>query len=154
MTPEQAATWARFKHETGTMAEPYDVFAFGDTPALANDLLGLVLAGTKQATATRLAFYQKAGMRPPRGGDLSLVLDGMGLPSCIIETTVVDIAPFNTATEDFAYIEGEGDKSLGYWHRAHLAYYQRECACEGNRFSEDEDIVFEQFRLIWTPERQ
>lgn len=154
MTAEQAASWARFQQASGTSASPYDVFAFGDSPALANELLDLVLAGTKQATATRLAFYDKAGMRPPRPGDLSLVLDGTGAPACIIETTAVDIAPFNTVTEEFAFIEGEGDKSLDYWRRAHLAYYRRECAGEGTVFSKCEDIVFEQFRLIWTPEQQ
>ena len=60
------------------------------------------------------------------------------------------MAPFNTVTEDFAWVEGEGDRSLDYWRAAHLSYFHRECGREGTIFSEDEPIVFERFRLIWT----
>lgn len=154
MTPDQQAVWDRFQTETGDMRAPYDIFAFGDGPELAEELLALVLSRTKQATASRFAFYQKAGMRPPATGDLSLVLDGEGRPACVIETTKVEISPFNTATEEFAWIEGEGDRSLGFWRAAHLAYFRRECRNEGKAFSEEEPIVFEQFRLIWTPDTQ
>ena len=154
MTPDQQAAWDRFQADTGDARAPYDIFAFGDGPALAEELLALVLAGTKQATASRFALYQKEGKRPPATGDLSLILDGKARPACVIETTRVDISPFNTATEDFAWIEGEGDRSLGFWRAAHLAYFRRECRSEGVTFCEDDPIVFEQFRLIWTPDAQ
>lgn len=150
MTPEQGAAWDRFQAETGDLRNPYDIFAFGDGPGLARELLDLVLAGTKQATASRLAFYKAEAKRPPATGDLSLVLDEQDRPACIIETTRVDISPFNTATEEFAWVEGEGDRSLDYWRAAHLGYFHRECGREGTIFSEDEPIVFERFRLIWT----
>lgn len=154
MTPDQRAFWDRFQTRTGDIRKPYDVFAFGDGPALADELLELVLAGTKRATATRLAVYQIEGKRPPALGDLSLVLDGKGAPACVIETTRVDVAPFNSATEDFAKLEGEGDKTLIWWRKAHIEFFRRECAREGTTFSMTEPIVFEQFRLNWTPDAQ
>ena len=150
MTPDQQAAWDRYCAETGDTRQPYDVFAFGDSPALADELLALVLAGTKQATASRLHLYKKLQMRPPAPGDLSLILDGQERPAGVIETGQVEIAPFNTATTEFAWAEGEGDRSLDHWHAAHLTYFHRECAGEGSFFSEDEPIVFERFRLIWT----
>ena len=150
MTPEQRAAWDRFQADTGDLRNPSDIFAFGGGPDLARELLDLVLAGTKQATASRFGLYQKLGLRPPATGDLSLVLDEQDGPACVIETTRVDIAPFNTVTEDFAWVEGEGDRSLDYWRAAHLSYFHRECGREGTIFSEDEPIVFERFRLIWT----
>lgn len=150
MTPDQQAAWDRYSAETGDTRKPFDIFAFGDGPDMADKLLALVLAGTKQATASRFNFYRKAGTRPPAPGDLSLVLDGRGRPACVIETTRVDISPFNTATAEFAFVEGEGDRSLEYWQDVHLSYFHRECAREGNFFSEDEPIVFERFRLIWS----
>ncbi|MEQ8558287.1 MAG: ASCH domain-containing protein [Henriciella sp.] len=150
MTPDQKAAWDRFQAETGDIREAYDVFAFGDSPALADELLALVLEGTKRATATRLAVYQLENKRPPATGDLSLVLDGQGRPACVIETTRADVAPFNTATEEFAHTEGEGDKSLIWWRKAHIAYFRRECIREGRTFSMTEPIVFERFRHIWT----
>ena len=154
MTPDQQAAWDRFQADTADARQPYDIFAFGDGPELAGELLALVLAGTKQATASRLNLYKTMGLRPPAPGDLSLVLDGAGRPACVRETTQVDIAPFSAATEEFAYVEGEGDRSLAYWQSAHLSYFHRECAREGSFFSPDEPIVFERFRLIWTPEKQ
>lgn len=151
MTPDQQVFWDRFQTETGDQRKPSDIFAFGDSPEMARELLELVLSGTKRATATRLAVYQKESKRPPAPGDLSLVLDGEDRPACVIETTIVNVAPFNTASETFAYTEGEGDRSLEYWRKAHLAYYRRECAAEGTVFAAIEPIVFEEFRLIWTP---
>lgn len=154
MTPDQQEAWDRFQADTADARRPYDIFAFGDGPELASELLALVLTGTKQATATRLGLYKTIGMRPPAPGDLSLILDAAGKPACVIETTRVDIAPFSAATEEFAYVEGEGDRSLAYWQDVHLSYFHRECAGQGLFFSEDEPIVFERFRLIWTSDKQ
>ncbi|WP_084398809.1 ASCH domain-containing protein [Henriciella aquimarina] len=154
MTPDQQAFWDRFQTETGDQRKPHDIFAFGDSPDMAAELLDLVLAGTKRATATRLKLFQLEQKRPPAAGDLSMILDGADRPACVIETTAVNIAPFNTATEEFAYIEGEGDRTLESWRQAHLAYFRRECAREGTVFAAIEPIVFEQFRLIWTPDMQ
>ena len=154
MTPDQRAFWDRFQTETGDLRKPHDIFAFGDSPALADELLGLVLAGTKRAAASRLAIYKLEGKRPPAPGDLSLVLDGSSQPACVIETVHADVAPFNSATEDFARTEGEGDRTLIWWRKAHIAYFRRECAREGTAFSMTEPIVFERFRLIWTPDTQ
>ncbi|WP_300377224.1 ASCH domain-containing protein [Henriciella sp.] len=151
MTPDQQVFWDRFQTETGDQRKPADIFAFGDSPEMAGELLELVLSGTKRATATRLAVYQKESKRPPAPGDLSLVLDGEDRPACVIETTIVNVDPFNTASEAFAHTEGEGDRSLEYWRKVHLAYYRRECAAEGTVFAAIEPIVFEEFRLIWTP---
>lgn len=120
---------------------------------MADELLALVLAGTKRATATRLAFYERENLPPPKAGDLSLILDGRDLPACIIHTTRVDLVPFEQVDEEFARTEGEGDRSLAYWRRVHLAYYERECAREGSVFKPDELIVCERFTCVW-PEQE
>ena len=41
-------------------------------------------------------------------GDLSIVVDGSGRPVCMIETVELEIRPFGTVDEAFAYAYGEG----------------------------------------------
>ncbi|MEO0982720.1 MAG: ASCH domain-containing protein [Pseudomonadota bacterium] len=150
MNEAARAAWSAFQKETGVAADPVDVFAFGDSPDLADSLLALVLSGEKRATCGRKRAYDLEGLDPPRPGDLSLVLDGAGRPRAVIETVDARIAPFASATAAFANEEGEGDKSLEWWRAAHIAFFQRECAKEGVAFDESEDVVFERFRLVWT----
>ena len=46
--------WAAFCAATGVTGRPVDVYAFGDSAAMADALVDLVLAGTKRATAGAL----------------------------------------------------------------------------------------------------
>ena len=154
LSPDAARFWHCFRDATGRDGLPFDVFAFGDDPEMADDLLALVLSGRKQATATRARVYEIEGFgRPPSPGDLSLVLDGQGAPACVIETMQVDLVPFGEVSAEFAFVEGEGDRSLAYWRRVHLEYYTRECAKEGVVFDRSELIVCERFKLLWRPDR-
>lgn len=151
MTPEQSAFWAQFCAETGHVGAPFDVSFFGDSEALADELLALVLKGQKQATCALARWYEQPGARFPEPGDLSLILDGREKPACVIRTTSVDIKPVHQADAKFAWDEGEGDRSFKWWKDAHLAYWQREADREGFEFSEDLDACFERFELAWTP---
>lgn len=148
--PEHAADfWQKFCAENQRDARPHDVFAFGDDPEMADELLALVLSGRKQATATRAQVYELEGLGVPQAGALSLILDGQGRAACVIETQRVNLVPFKAVSSEFAYVEGEGDRSLDYWRRVHLEYYERECANEGSVFDPEELIVCERFRLLW-----
>jgi uncharacterized protein YhfF len=66
----------------------------------------------------------------PQKWDLSIVLDGNGNPVLVIESITVVILPFNEVSEQFAFEEGEGDRSLAYWRMAHENY------CRRNHFRE------------------
>lgn len=150
MTPDQTSFWARFCAETGHAGEPFDVDQFGDSEALADELLGLVLIGQKRATCALARWYERPGARFPEPGDLSIILDGRGNPACVIRTTAVEIKPVREADAQFAWDEGEGDRSFEYWWREHLAYWTREAEREGFVFSEDMNACFERFELVWT----
>jgi uncharacterized protein YhfF len=113
-------------------------FAFGDSPALADQLLELVIKGVKTATcSTEDEPYTSAP------GERWIVLDGRGEPRCVIETTEVTYQRFNEVDASFARDEGEGDRSLAYWRDAHRAYFGRL-----GRFSEDMRLMCERFRLV------
>jgi uncharacterized protein YhfF len=99
--------------------KPSGVFSFGDSKKLA----ALVRQGIKTATCSALMGYEKDQVLLPQKGDLSIVLDGNGNPVLVIETVSVVILPFNEVSEQFAFEEGEGNRSLAYWRMAHENYF-------------------------------
>ena len=129
-----------------------DVFAFGDTPALANELLDLVLAGPKRATAALALDFERSGDPLPEPGAHSVVLDGRGEPGCIIMTTGVEVKRFDQVDARFAWDEGEGDRTLETWRENHRCCFTRQCATWGIAFDERMAVVFERFELVW-PDR-
>ena len=72
---------------------------FGDSPELADELLALVIAGGKKATCSSLASCEADIM--PTVGEVSVILDGAGVPRCAIRTTEVEIMPFEEVSEDY-----------------------------------------------------
>lgn len=100
-------------------------WAFGDNPRIADELLALVLAGTKTATSSALSDYDADDTPIPEAGELSIILDGEGHPAALIRTTEVEIVPFDEVTADFASAEGEDDRSLESWRAEHTTYFTR-----------------------------
>jgi uncharacterized protein YhfF/uncharacterized cupin superfamily protein len=145
-----AAYWRAFADATGVDA-PYDAWAFGGagTPELATELALLVRDGPKRATTSRLADYERDGDPMPEVGAYGVVLDGDHRPVCIVRTTRVDTAPFGAVDEGFAWVEGEGDRTLADWRAAHQRFF----ASEGEPIADDEVVVLERFDLVWpTPD--
>ena len=116
----------------------YPSFAFGDGPALADELAALVVAGRKCATVMlpddpdRPVLSQK-----------SLVLDGCGEPVCVIETIELFLRRFDEIDEAFAFEEGEDDRTLASWREGHEKYFRRLGV-----FSPDMTLLCERFRLV------
>lgn len=132
----------------GLPETPPEAWAFGATPAHANGLLALVLAGTKTATAGSLWDYQATGEAMPQPGELSVILDGDAKPKAVIETTDVRIVPFDQVDADHAHLEGEGDRSLAHWCDVHERFW-REYSEDPRGFEPDMPVVCERFRLIY-----
>jgi uncharacterized protein YhfF len=116
-------------------------FSFGDSPAMADQLLGLVLAGAKTASCAALQAYRADNEPVPLVGQRYLVLDGRNEPAAVVEMTAVDICRFEDIGPDFTDREGEGDYAA--WRAGHQAYFSRT-----GGFSPGMDIVCEQFRLV------
>ncbi len=122
---------------------------FGDSPALADELAALVLQGVKTATASSVWEFEHDGENPPQVGDVSIILNGDGVPVCIIETTEVRTLPFNEVDAQFAADEGEGDRSLDDWRGAHQRYFGRVLPRIGRAFSETMPVMAERFRVVF-----
>ena len=130
----------------------YTVEHFGDSKRLADELLGLVLSGTKRATAELIADFLARGDQLPRIGSHWIACDGGGTPRIIIRSTELRIGPFSSVDATFAADEGEDDGSLESWQHEHRRYWTRVSAARGREWSEDDEIVFERFSVTWPPE--
>ncbi|WP_084634752.1 ASCH domain-containing protein [Propionicicella superfundia] len=124
--------------------DPPEAWAFGDGAEMADDLLGLVLAGEKVGTSSAVASYEP-GETYPRPGGLSILLDGHGRPRALIRTTAVVRTRFCDVTKEFAASEGEDDRTLASWRRGHEHFFQREL---GDGFAEDIEVFCETFEVL------
>lgn len=135
-------------HPHRTAALPA-AWGFGDGSEMADELGGLVVQGVKTATCSSVEEIAADGDPIPQAGDLSIILDGRGEPIGIIETIGIEIKPLDEVTADFAYEEGEGDRSLEYWRDGHRRFFGRGHARLGIPMSDQIPVVCERFRLIW-----
>lgn len=154
-TAAAAEMWADYRAahpEAVAASQEYTVEHFGDSPRLADQLLDLVLAGGKRATAELVADFVARGDLVPRIGSHWIACDGTGAPRIVIRTTELRLGPFASGDAAFARDEGEDDLSLESWRREHRRYWTRVAAARGAEWSEDDEIVFERFSVVWPPE--
>lgn len=126
--------------------ERYDAWQFGAAP---DKLLALVLEGTKCATASLYEGYEFEDEPVPNNMTYSVILDSQNNAQCIIKNSQVIIQPFKEFDEKFAYIEGEGDRSLEYWRRVHIEFFKEEASRYGTEFTEDSLVVGEIFEVVY-----
>lgn len=117
------------------------------TERACNYLLDLVLKGQKKATASSVIGYQIEGGEIPKEGNLSVITDWDGNPKCVIKTTRVRIIPYKDITHDIAKLEGEDD-NLESWRKNHEKFFTEEGNELGYQFSEDMEVIFEEFEVI------
>ena len=153
MNPRVQAFWCKYlatlgEHHPHRHLTP-EVFAFGDTPELADELAALVLAGVKRATASLAIEFSAVGEPLPAPGDVCIVLRGNGLPAAIIERTGVVRVLFGDVDAAFAAREGEDDGSLATWRANHRDYFARVCARLGGAFDDRTPVLCQSFEVIW-----
>jgi uncharacterized protein YhfF len=113
-------------------------FAFGDGPELAERLAELVLVGKKRATCWAAAEGPQTHV-----GKRMVMLDGAGVPRAVVETVELTERRFGDVDEAFAFDEGEGDRTLAHWRKAHRAYFERR-----GQFAPDMLLYCERFQLV------
>ena len=113
-------------------------FSFGDSPRLAQELAELVLVGKKRATCWAASEGPKTQV-----GKRWVVLGGSGIPVAVIETVELTKRRFDEVDGAFADDEGEDDRTLTSWRRAHQTYFGRQ-----GTFAPDMLLYCERFRLV------
>lgn len=146
-----AAFWQRFcENNPGVDLNcPYQVWHFGDSRSLADQLCDLVLQGRKKATACLVWEAELDPNNAPVLNGYSVITDFDGNPKCIIKTVEVRILPFNEVDEEFAADEGEGNLSLGFWRQVHWDYFTRKCREMGKEASLEMEVMCERFEVVY-----
>ena len=121
------------------------------TEKACNELLDLVLQGKKRATSSSLASFRAEGTAVPKEGELSVITDWDGHPCCVIRTTKVRVIPYKDIPFGLARLEGEDD-TLASWRKNHEAFFREEGKSLGYSFSENMEVVFEEFEVVETIE--
>lgn len=129
----------------GEEARFYYPVKIGSTPAEADRGAQLVLSGVKTATSSASWHYPDGKL--PFVGALSVLIDGNDKPLAILETKRIAFTAFREIDNAFAADYGEGDRSLD-WFRTHIgAWYRREAASHGVKFTDETELICEWFKV-------
>lgn len=126
--------------------QTYESWGYGADP---DELATLTLNGTKTATASGYELYGIENEPLPEVGEFNVILDGQDNAICITRTTKVYVVPFKEVTESHAFKEGEGDRSLAYWRRVHIEFFEKAYQEGGISFQPDSKVVCEEFKRIF-----
>lgn len=149
-TAEVGAFWDSQRAALGIDTESYQASTFADVrfATYHDELLDLVAAGKKRATAHLQLDFERNDIRRRGVGDYWVVVNSESQPRYLIRITDVDVRPFNQVEQSFAEREGEGDSSLDYWRHVHREYFELQCAEWCVPWSEDLLTVCEGFELL------
>jgi uncharacterized protein YhfF len=121
-----------------------DAWHFGNTKEMANSLGALVIQGKKRATCSLLRAYRGEEELIPQVGRYSVLIDGDHNPLCIIFLNETFITKFCDMTAEFAYLEGEGDRSLEHWREVHNEFFG-----EYDGFTKEDLLICERFSVAY-----
>ena len=144
--------WRAYRDAAGLDHDNYDVVAFGDGAEMATELAELTVAGIKRATAGLVRQFGPEGEAAPVLGGFVVLLDGAGRPRAIWRTRELRIGPLTSVDAQFAWDEGEGDRTREWWLSAHRRFFGRQAAAGGFHMHDEIETVFERFEIVWPPE--
>lgn len=145
------AYWQQARQELGldSRVKQPNAWGFGNSPEMADQLARLVLDGIKTATASSKEAYELAGDPYPVLGQYDIVLNGQGEPVAVIQNVMLAIQCMNEVSEEHAFLEGEGDRTLAYWRKAHERFFKQCAEQDGVPYREDMPLILERFKVVY-----
>jgi len=127
---------------------PYTSWHFCDSEKSANELVELVLNGEKKGTTSLDKLYEP-NEEKPKVNDYSIITNFYGEAKCIIKTMKIKKLPFDEVTEEMAYLEGEGNKTLDYWRKVHRDCFDRYSSSVKKKFNDKDLVIYEYFEVVY-----
>ncbi len=115
----------------------------------ANLCAELIRIGQKSATCSLNHWYESGEEPMPTIGHLMIVTNWDGTPICIVEINSVEKCKYSDVSAEFAFLEGEGDRSLEWWRKAHWNFFAKECEELNIEPCEEMMLVLETFRVVY-----
>lgn len=148
--PRVVAFWSEYCRRAGVpVGTAFQAWPFGDSPELAHELAELVLHGPKRATAGLVEYHERHPQEAPVDDGYSVVTEFDGRPRGVIRTVWLQRRALRDVDADFAWDEGEGDRTLADWLDGHRRYFSRVCPALGIAFSDDLPVQLERFELLY-----
>ncbi|PHQ62486.1 MAG: RNA-binding protein [Maribacter sp.] len=136
-------------HLEDAFADSPKTIHFCDSKKDADQCAMLVKKNIKKTTSSSLLGLQYRKEKLPKIGDFMVITDWAGKAQCIVRTTAVRLKPYFSIDAAYARLEGEGDKSLEYWKKAHWDLYTRELESFGRMPCESMIIVCQEFEKVF-----
>lgn len=116
----------------------------GDNKEEADKLFKLVSKGKKTATSYLLVEDSQVS----KVGEYSVLTNWDKTKKIVVMTTKISIVEFRNVTEEHAFKEGEGDRTLQSWITIHKEFFSSILEKSGKKFTEDMKIVCEEFEVV------
>jgi uncharacterized protein YhfF/ribosomal protein S18 acetylase RimI-like enzyme len=150
VTEGVAAFWRNYCRLAGIPdPTPCQAWCFGDSQPMSVGLVELVLRGPKRATAGLASFYDDHPADAPVVDGYSVVTEFDGAPRAIVRTTSYERRRLCDVDAQFAWDEGEGDRTLPDWLDGHRRCFTRELAVAGKAFDDTLEVGLERFELLY-----
>lgn len=147
--PRVQGYWAEFCRACGVAdATPYQAYYFGDSDELAHELVELVVTGDKRATTTLLWSVERYPALAPVAHGYGVLTEHDGSPRAVVRTRSLEVCAFDQVDAQYAWEEGEGDRSLATWRADHWEFFSRECALLGRAPRPEMRVILERFELL------
>lgn len=141
--------WLEFDADRDHASRFYEAFRVGFTDRHADNGALLILEGVKTTTSSLLWEYEESGRALPYPGALSVLLDGLHMPACIVETTKVEVLPFDGVDEAFCKAYAESDGTIAGWRKLNWPIYEAQCQNLGRAAAMDMPLVCETFSIVF-----
>ena len=140
--------WDRFtKQHPEYKDNNYSAWKYGE---LADELAELTLKNIKTATASAYELYAVDNDPLPKVNEFNIILDSKDEAVCITKTTKVSIVPFLEVSEEHAFKEGEGDRSLAMWRKEHKKLFTQWYQEEKLKITDNIPVVCEEFKVVYS----
>jgi uncharacterized protein YhfF len=152
LNAETEALWEKFlqsqTNPSATAKLLCEAFRIGDSQESADEGARLTLSGAKTTTSTLLWEYEELSKPLPIVGSFSILENGRGKPVCIVETTWIEVVPFEKVEADFAVAYAEWGDTLVSWQQRAWTYYSKQCGLLGRTPTLQMPLVCERFRVV------
>lgn len=123
------------------VANNFEEWQFAGNKRQCDMLFELVKSGVK--TATCWLFEREEDLHK-----FSVLTNWDKTEKLLLKTIKVEIKKFSEVTEEYAFKEGEGDRTLQHWREVHLNFFEERCRQKGLKFDEHTQIVCEEFKVL------